>query len=83
MLSFIPVPEAARRILLSKPSYYRLAQEKLVPPPVRISPSRSAVVVSELERVITARVEGQNDADIRALVVSLIEERRRAPNEAY
>jgi predicted DNA-binding transcriptional regulator AlpA len=76
MLSFIPVPEAASNILISKPSYYRLAQEKLVPPPIRISGNRSGVIVSELETVMAARVAGKADAEIRALVESLIEARQ-------
>ena len=75
-MRLIPVEQAAKEFfLISKPSYYRLAKAKLLPPVVKVSGGRSGVLDSEAESVLAARIAGKNDEEIRQLVRSLVAQR--------
>ena len=75
MLIFLTIPSAAKRALLSTPSYYRLAADKLMPPVVKLAKSRSAVLENELDTVLRARAAGASNDEIRKLVVQLVSKR--------
>jgi predicted DNA-binding transcriptional regulator AlpA len=70
------VPHAATAILISTQSYYRLAAENLLPPPIKLSPNRSAVISHELNAVIIARTNGADDQAIKRLVDELVATRK-------
>ena len=76
MIEVTTVPGAAKSLLVSIPSYYRLAKLRLVPPPVRLTPNRSVVVVNEVESVKAARVAGASDSTVQDLVRSLMDARK-------
>jgi predicted DNA-binding transcriptional regulator AlpA len=76
MFSVISVPEAATAILVSTQSYYRLAADSLLPPPIKISPNRSAVISHELNAVMIARSTGADDQTIKKLVEDLVQKRK-------
>lgn len=75
MLKIIPIPEAAKAALLSRPSYYRLAAEWLMPPPIKIGPARAGVIKTELDAVILARIKGATNDEIKTLVRQLVADR--------
>ncbi|MCA9908720.1 MAG: hypothetical protein KDH93_13390 [Rhodoferax sp.] len=75
MLSFLSVPGASKRALISPPSYYRLAADSLMPPVVKLAKSRSAVIEDELDTVLRARAAGSSNDEIRALVRTLVAKR--------
>ena len=72
------VSEGANRVGYSVPSYYRIASEGLLPPPIKLGKNRSALIASELEAVIAARVRGESDDEVRALVKKLVNNRKYA-----
>lgn len=71
----ISIPETAEKFLLSKASYYRLAAEGLLPPPIKLTPNRSVVFEHEIDEVIIARAAGANDSTIKKLVADLVSAR--------
>ena len=75
MLSFLSVPGASKRALISPPSYYRLAADGLMPPVVKLAKSRSAVIEDELDAVLRARAIGMSNDDVRKLVKRMVEQR--------
>lgn len=76
MLSILSVPQAAAAVLISTQSYYRLATDNLLPPPIKTSPNRSAVIAHELNAIVIARSTGADDQAIKKLVNDLIAKRK-------
>ena len=74
-LNFLRIPRASNRALISDPSYYRLASDFLMPPPVKIGKWRSGVIEYELDEVLCARAAGASDSEIRELIKALIAKR--------
>lgn len=75
MLKFLTVPASAKELLMATPSYYRLAADDLVPPPVKVAKGRSGVIDDELQAVKRARAAGMSNDGIRELVRSLVAQR--------
>ena len=78
MIEFEPVPETAKSNFISVPTYYRLVQQELMPPPVKLTPNRSVVPVAEVEAVKAARLAGASDAEVKELVRKLVNARKTA-----
>jgi len=61
----------------SRSTTYQKIKDGLWPPPVAIGPRSRGWVEHEIEAVLAARVAGESDEAIRALVAGLINARRR------
>jgi predicted DNA-binding transcriptional regulator AlpA len=71
----LSITQTTEKLLLSKASYYRLAAEGLLPPPIKLTSNRSAVFEHEIDEVIIARAAGANDSTIKKLVADLVSAR--------
>jgi len=54
---------------------YEKVENGLLPPQIKISERASAWVESEIDAVISARIAGKNDDEIRTLVRELVSKR--------
>lgn len=75
MISFLSVPGASKRALISPPSYYRLAADGLMPPVIKLAKSRSAVIEDELDAVLRGRAIGMSNEQIREMIQRMVEQR--------
>ena len=62
----------------SRSTTYQKIKDGLWPPPVAIGPRSRGWVEHEIEAVLAARVAGKSDEEIRSLVASLVDSRRRS-----
>ena len=72
------VPRVMARLGLSRSTTYSQIADGLLPPPVRIGPRCVAIPDDEIDSVVSARIAGQDDDQIRDLVTKLVEARRSA-----
>jgi prophage regulatory protein len=74
------VREAERRQITGLPTstWYEHQKQGLAPPPVKLSASRVAWPLSELNALNNARIAGRSDDEIRQLVAALVADRRDA-----
>jgi len=81
-IKFIRRPEV--RIRTGKPdsTIYEHVKQGLLTPPVNLGGNTSGWPEHEIESINGARLSGATDADIRALVVRLIEQRRSVATAA-
>jgi predicted DNA-binding transcriptional regulator AlpA len=72
MKRMLHIKQAAEYLLLSNASFYRLVAAGLLPPPIKLSPNRSAVFEHEVIAVIDARATGADDTAIKKLVANIV-----------
>ncbi|MEW8288789.1 MAG: hypothetical protein AB2697_22645 [Candidatus Thiodiazotropha endolucinida] len=77
MIKLASIPKASEQSLISTQSYYRLADDGLMPPPIRVTQNRSAIIQYELDAVIAARANGATDDEIRTLIKQLVSNRKQ------
>lgn len=61
----------------SKSSNYNDEQQGLCVPPISIGARSVAYILSEVEEVVKARIEGKEPEQIKALVANLITQRKQ------
>lgn len=71
-------PDVGARMGRCRTSLYMDVKAGLLPPGVRIGHRVVTWPSSEIDAVLAARIAGQSDADIRALVKRLVANRRTA-----
>jgi prophage regulatory protein len=69
------LPAVVKMYSKSRSTIYAEIANGLFVPPVRLGPRVVAWLEREIEKVITARIEGRSDQDIRKLVIGLVEAR--------
>lgn len=77
MPAFVRCCRIAEALPISRAHAYRLVQEGLLPPPVKLGERASAWIREELDAVMEARVTGAAPEAIRALVADLVAARNR------
>lgn len=76
-IQFLRPRETAKRLAISHSALFAMEQCGLMPPRVKIGPRAAAHVEHEITAIQQARIAGADDADIRALVRKLLQERQR------
>ena len=76
-ISFLPEGDAAKVFDLGRSTFRERIREERMPPPVKFG-NRSLWPRHELDIVANAIIAGQSDDEIRALVATLVADRRRA-----
>lgn len=71
-------PEVLALTARSKSSLQLDEKAGIMPPPISIGGRAVAYIKHEVEAVIKARIEGQTNAQIKALVSALIKQRNQA-----
>lgn len=76
------LPAVKAKAGLSRSSIYQRMAEGLWPKPVKLGPRSVGWPASEVIAMNAARIAGRSDADIRALVLRLEDDRKRVAQAA-
>jgi prophage regulatory protein len=71
-------PELRQRIGRSDSAIDNDVRDGLIPPPVRCGPRSVAWPSDEVDAIVNARIAGDDDDEIRALVTRLVAARRKS-----
>lgn len=77
MLTLIRAPKVMERRGCRKTHLYGEIRQGLFPPPVRMGSRFAAWPEAEVEAVLRARIAGECDASVRALVAELLRARSK------
>lgn len=80
-VNYLRMPTPANKAGHSRSQFYNKIKEGLMPPPVKIGVKSSAWAEHEIEAVNRARLAGQTDEQIRALVSRLVASRTQEVNQ--
>jgi len=75
-------PEVLSAVGKGTTSLYGDIKKGLFPPPVKISERLSAWPISEVNRILAARIAGKSEAEIKELVAGLVKQRHLATSVA-
>ena len=75
-LNIIRLYAAAKRFGLAKSSYYDRVLKGLLPPPISLGGRAKGYVESEINAVLKAMISGKSEAEIKLLVLELVQQRQ-------
>lgn len=75
-LNIIRIYAAANLFGLAKSSYYDRVTKGLLPPPISLGGRAKGYVGSELDAVLKAMISGKSEAEIKMLVLELVQQRQ-------
>ncbi len=78
---FFRAKDAQEHTALARSTFYSYIAKGLLPPPVKLGERASGWLVSEIIAINKARILGKTDADIKKLVIELVESRSRFEEE--
>lgn len=70
------LPQAIELTSLSRASFYRQVKDGLLPCQVHIGPNSVAWLSHELDAVLSARISGYSEAEIKSLVKEMTQQRQ-------
>lgn len=73
----VKVGQVAAMLRRSKGGIYSSVRRGELPPMIKTGERSSAFIVSEIERVIDARIKGMDNDEIRVLVAQIVAERNQ------
>jgi len=73
--SLLRLPSVIHKLGNSRSLIYKHITEGTFPPPIKIGPRMSAWPNSEVDAIVSARIAGKSDTEIRSLVAELIVKR--------
>ena len=76
-IALLRAPELRARLGIGHTTVFRWVRMGVIPPPIKLGPRRVAWVLSEIDQIISARISGQSEEDIRGLVARLVAQRGR------
>lgn len=79
-LRLIKNTEARSVLGIGNTSFYEQIKAGLIPPPVKLGVHSVAWPKHEIQAMVAARIAGQSDEEIKALVKQLIEHRQKLPS---
>ncbi|WP_318483867.1 helix-turn-helix transcriptional regulator [Photobacterium leiognathi] len=74
--NLLRLPQAIEMMAISRASFYRSIKDGVIPPQVKLGPNSVAWLSHELETIISARICGYSDDEIKQLVNELITARK-------
>lgn len=77
MNEFMKTKDVAQRLKKSIGGVYLDVRKGLLSPQIKTGERSSAFIVSEIERVIDARIKGMDNDEIRVLVAQIVAERNQ------
>ena len=77
MNEFMKTKDVAQRLKKSIGGVYLDVRKGLLSPQIKTGERSSAFIVSEIERVIDARIKGMDNDEIRVLVSQIVAERNQ------
>ena len=77
MNEFMKTKDVAQRLNKSIGGVYLDVRKGLLSPQIKTGERSSAFIVSEIERVIDARIKGMDNDEIRVLVAQIVAERNQ------
>ena len=77
-LALLKLPEVCRRRAQRSTSIYAAIKKELLTPPVKLTERSSAWPEHEIDAINAALIAGKTEAEIQALVRSLMQQRQRA-----
>jgi prophage regulatory protein len=74
--TILRLPDVIKELRLSRSCVYRHVSEGLLPKPIRLGHRAVGWLLAEVTAVLDARIAGQDDKQIKALVRRLTEQRQ-------
>jgi len=72
----VKLPTLLKTYCISRSTAFTQINEGLLPPSISLGQRSKGFIVSELDAVLSARIAGKSDEEIRGLVKSLIAKRK-------
>ena len=76
--SLLRLPSVMHRLGNSRSLIYKLITNNLFPPPIKYGPRMSVWPESEVDAIISARIQCKTENEIRSLVKNLVAKRKEA-----
>lgn len=76
--TILRLPDVIKELRLSRSCVYRHVSEGLLPKPIRLGQRAVGWLITEIAAVLDARIAGQDDKQIKALVLKLTKQRQNS-----
>ncbi|MEL0630875.1 helix-turn-helix transcriptional regulator [Psychromonas aquatilis] len=76
MIQIVKLPTVLEKFCISRSLAFLHLSKGLLPPSISLGERSKGFILSELDAVLSARVAGQSNDQIKALVKSLVEKRK-------